>query len=121
MSNNRTPLEVSLASVIEEARLDLDLSQETLAERASVHLPAEDPLTQTTLSRMTRGKVPLRVDRCEAIAAALGMSFSALIQLAEHGAPRTVQAQPITETDGPRSNGARRRKPRRVITGRLEA
>lgn len=119
--SNRTPLEVSLASVIEEARLDLEMSQQALADGASRYLPEEEPLTQTTLSRMLRGTVPLRVDMCEALAAALGMPFSALIRLAESRAPRVVEAQPITGPDDPPPNGGRKRRPQPVRVVRPEA
>lgn len=100
--------------MIEQARLDLGWSQAQLAEQASTHLEPGHPLTQTTLSRILRGAVPMRVDVAAALAAALGMTLTALLRLAEGAGPVETQALPVTRDSEPPPNGARRRRPRPV-------
>lgn len=94
--------------------MDLNLSQQEVAARASQHMPATEPLTQTTYSRMVRGKVPMRVDYCAAIAAALGMRFSMLVRLAETAALPQAQGLPVTQEGATESSAARTRTPRRA-------
>lgn len=118
--SERSPYERALASTIEEARLDLGWSQQILADRATAHLE-DGELTQTTLSRMLRGAVPMRLDYLGAIAHAFGMSLSALCRLAEGREPTTARAMPVTPEGEPSPSGARRRRPRPVSTPRQGA
>lgn len=111
--SERTTYERALASTIEEARLDLGWSQQMLAERATAHLDGGE-LTQTTLSRMLRGAVPMRMDYIAAIAHAFGMSLSALCRLAEGREPKPARALPVTPEGDSSPSGARRRRPRPV-------
>lgn len=119
-STPRTAYERALAATIEEARLDLGWSQQVLADRASAHLDV-GRLEQTTLSRMLRGSVPMRVDYVGAIASAFGMSLSALCRLAEGREPHLTRAMPITPEDAPGPSDVRTRRPRRVSVQHLEA
>lgn len=109
----RTRYERALASTIEEARIDLGWSQQVLSDRASAHLDG-GRLEQTTLSRMIRGAVPMRVDYVGAIAAAFGMSLSALCRLAEGREPELTRAMPVRPEPEPSPSAGRRRTPRRA-------
>lgn len=114
VSTTQTPIERALAEVIDEARLVQGWSQQEMAARASVHLPAGGPLTQTTLSRMLKGQVSLRVDYVEALAKALDMRLSALCRLAEGEVPATARALPINPGSDSGPNASHRRRPRRA-------
>lgn len=106
-----------MAGALEEARLDLGWSQQLLSERASA-LGLTD-VTQTTVSRMLRGKVPMQVGYAEALAIALGMNFSALCRLAEGRVPADTRVMPVRpEEAGPAPNDGRRRRPRHVTRPR---
>ena len=107
--------------MIEQARLDLGMSQSQLAELASRHLPDDRELTQTTLSRILRGTVPMRVNVAGALAAALGMTLAALLRLAEGQGPVETEALPVTRDNEQPPNGARRRRPRPVTGSRPTA
>jgi transcriptional regulator with XRE-family HTH domain len=74
---NLTP---SLSVAIKRARLEAAISQEQLAEKAS--------LTSAYISLLERGKRNPTVNALDAIARALGSSASALVAEAERGHPR---------------------------------
>lgn len=115
---NRTPLERAVADILEQARLDLGLTQADIAEQAQA---AGYPLTQVKVSRALRGANSLRLDDAAAIAKALGMRLSRVLQLAEREPVGEVgQVEPIREPPegDPLPSGARRRRPRPVTAPR---
>ena len=99
-----------MAQVIEHAMDDLRLTQSEVATRAR---QAGFALTQTQVSRILNGSVPLKVEDAQAIAAVLGMRLSALVVLAESDGDRPRPSESVTLGSTPVPTGGRRRRSRR--------
>lgn len=111
--STRTALERAIAEVLEDARLDLGLSQEQVSARAQA---AGYQLPQSQVSRVARGAIPLKIDDTEAFAAAVGMTLTSVVRLAEGEITRTAQGMDVRDFPGSEhgASGARRRRPRHV-------
>lgn len=119
--STRTPLEREVARLLEQARLDLGLSQAEVAERA---LRAGYEINQVKVSRVLRGTHTLNLMDVQAIAAAVGMRASALLALAEAEGVADVRSMDVSEEppgSGSGASGGPRRRPRRVSASPPEA
>lgn len=120
--STRTPLEREVARLLEEARLDLGLSQAEVADRAA---RAGYEINQVKVSRVLRGTHAMNLTDAAGIAAALGMRLSTVLQLAEGERAETVESVDVDEVSpprrGPGSSAAQKRRPRRVTAVPPEA